>query len=93
MIGLAIGFVVGADAKTVVDSLTTNVFNPLIGVVLGNVNLNNEQFCVKSVKGICMAPIKYGAVLSTLLSFLVALFLLYLLLKALKLDKFDRKTE
>jgi large conductance mechanosensitive channel protein len=93
VIAIAIGLFLGASLKSIVDSLTQNVINPIIGALTNNVNLNSASACIKSVNGICQSNIKYGAVLSTIISFLIAAFIVYLIVKILRLDKFDQKKD
>ncbi len=93
VVTIAIGLFLGADLKTIVDSITTNIINPILGVITNNVNLGTENICIKSVGGVCKSSINYGAVLSSLISFLIAAFVVYLIIKILRLDKFENKKE
>ena len=93
VVAIAIGLFLGADLKSIVDSLTTNVINPIIGVLTNNLNLNTESICIKTVNGVCKSSINYGVVLSTIISFMIAAFVVYLIVRILRLDKFDQKKE
>ncbi|HUD06407.1 MAG TPA: MscL family protein [Candidatus Saccharimonadales bacterium] len=91
VVGLAIGIFLGSDAKTVVDALTNNIINPMVGIVTGNVNLSNESICIKTVRGVCQSKIGWGNLVSTLISFVIAIIVIYVIVKAFKLDHFDKK--
>ncbi len=91
VVGLAIGLTLGIASKTVVDSLVNNIFNPVIGVLLGGESLNTKSVCLKSVNGVCTSNLAYGQVLSDMLNFVIIAAIIYFVIKGLKLDKFDKK--
>ena len=93
VVAIAIGLFLGANLKSIVDSITTNIINPIIGVLTNNLNLNTESVCIKSVGHVCKSSINYGAVISTIISFLIAAVVVYSLVKILRLDKFDQKKD
>ncbi len=91
VVTIAIGLFLGADLKSIVDSLTNNIINPILGVMTNNINLSSEHICIKSSSGVCTSMINYGAVISSLISFLIAAFVVYLIIRILRLDKFEQK--
>lgn len=95
VIALAIGLFLGTSLKTILDAFTANIVNPIIGVSTGNLNLNSMSVCISHsrVTGICKSSLGYGAVLSTVISFVIAAFVVYLIIKLLRLDKFDQTKE
>ncbi len=93
VVSLAVGLVLGVASKSVVDSLVNNIFNPIIGVLIGGENLGNKAICLKSEAGKCVSPLGYGHVVSDLLSFIIVAALVYFAVKGLKLDKLDKKKE
>ncbi len=90
VVGLAIGLVLGVAAKSVVDSLVANIFNPIIGLLGAGGSLENKFACLKSVNGACTNKLGYGHVISDLISFLIIAAIVYFVVKSLKLDKLDR---
>jgi large conductance mechanosensitive channel protein len=93
VVALAIGLFLGADLKSIVDSLTTNVINPIIGVATNNLNLSAETVCIKHINAVCKSSINYGTVISSIISFLIAAFVVYMIVKILRLDKFDQNKD
>ena len=93
VISLAIGLFLGSSLKSIVDSLVTNIVNPVVGVLTGNINLNNAFVCLKSAAGSCSSKLSYGAVVSSIIEFIIAAFVIYLIIKALRLDKFDQEKQ
>jgi large conductance mechanosensitive channel len=92
VVGLAVGFILGVAAKGVVDSLVNNVVNPLVGILYGGGGQLNEKFwCLKDVGGVCTNKLGYGALINTLINFLIVAAVVYLILKSLKLDRLDKK--
>jgi len=76
VIDLAVGVIIGAAFKTIVDSLVGDVISPLIGLV-GNTDLSNLAWQVGGVS------IGYGAFLTAVLNFLIMAVVLFLLIKGI----------
>jgi len=91
VIALAIGLFLGTSLKTVVDSIVTNIVNPLVGLLTGKINYNNAEVCLKSKAGHCISTLNYGQVISSVTEFLAAAFVIYLIIKLLRLDKIDKE--
>jgi large conductance mechanosensitive channel len=93
VVGLAVAFVLGVAAKAVVDSLVFNFINPIIGLYGGGGQLATKYWCIKTVDGVCTNKIGYGAILSQVISFVIVAAVIYFIVKALKLDKLDKKKD
>jgi large conductance mechanosensitive channel len=92
VVGLAVGLILGVAAKSLIDSIVNNLFNPLVGLLTGGVTLNHKTLCIlHQTGGACKTSLGYGQFLSDLISFLVVAFLVYFVVKSLKLDKVDIK--
>ncbi|SPT54229.1 Large-conductance mechanosensitive channel [Actinomyces bovis] len=74
-IDLAVGVIIGAAFKTIVDALVEKVINPLIGGIFGQPNFDSVgKF---SVNGAEVLP---GAIITALVNFLLVAFALYFFL-------------
>jgi large conductance mechanosensitive channel len=93
VVGLGVGFVVGTAASTLVKSIVANIFNPLIGLAIGGDNLAQKSICLKQGAKACANSLSYGQVLSDLITFILILFLVYFLIRGMKLEKIDRKKD
>lgn len=91
VVGLAVGLTLGVAAKSVIDSLVTNIFNPAIGLLYGGGDFSAKYTCLKEVSGTCQTKLGYGSFLSTLVSFFLIAAIVYFVVKGLKLDKLDKK--
>jgi large conductance mechanosensitive channel len=91
VVGLSVGFVVGTSASVVVKSIVTNIFDPLISLITGGEQLSTRSICLQSSGNTCTDALNYGQVISDLVTFMLILFMVYLLIKSLKLDKIDKK--
>jgi len=86
VVGLAVGFILGGAVSKVVSALVTDIINPIIGVALGRVgSLANASFSIGAVS------ILWGHFISVIIDFLVVALVVYYGVKALKLDKLDKK--
>lgn len=92
VVGLAVGLVLGVAAKSVVDSLVANIFNPIIGLAGGGSgSLESHFVCLKTVTGSCTNKLGYGRVLSDLMSFIIVAAVVYMVIHGLKLDRLDKE--
>jgi large conductance mechanosensitive channel len=93
VIAIAVGLFIGSSLKSVLDAFTVGIVNPILGVLTGNYNLSSMSVCINHVNGVCKSNLNYGIVISALISFVIAAFLIYLIIRLLRLDKFDRPKE
>ena len=87
VVGLAVGFILGGAVSKIVTSLVENIINPLIGALLGKVDLADKALNLGSV------ALKWGAFVSTIVDFIIVAGVIYFGVKALGLDKLDKKKE
>lgn len=86
VVGLAIGVVIGVAAKDTVDALTQGFINPLIGLILPNVDsLSSKKFVIDG------SDFLWGNILLNIINLLVIAAVIYFIIKGLGLDKLDRK--
>jgi large conductance mechanosensitive channel len=99
VVGLAVGLVLGVAAKSVVDSLVANIFNPIIGLIgADGGSLDGKFICLRhgtqavdnELVITCSNKLGYGNVLSNIISFLIVAAVVYFVVKGLKLDKIDK---
>jgi large conductance mechanosensitive channel len=76
-IALAVGVVMGAAFNAIVTSIVENFFTPVIGVLLGGVNLANESFTILGVE------FGWGAVIAAIINFVIVALALFLVVKFL----------
>jgi large conductance mechanosensitive channel len=92
VVGLAIGLVLGTQAKALVDQLITSFINPLTGLLLPGDGTLKQKVVTMTFNG-KTAQFGYGAFLSSLLTFLIVAAVVYYVFKGLGLDKLDKKKE
>ena len=92
VIGLAVGLVLGVQVKAVVDQLVASFVNPIVGLVLpGSGGLADKTFTISVFSK--QAVFGYGAFISVMISFVTVAAVVYFGIKALNLDKLDKKKE
>ncbi len=85
VIGLAIGFILGGAVSKTVTSLVDNIINPLVGIMLGKVDLKDKVLTVDHT------IIHYGAFISSIVDFIIVAAVIYFVFKGLRLDRIDKK--
>jgi large conductance mechanosensitive channel protein len=88
VVGLAVGFVIGLQAQTLVRQLVSSFIDPAFQLLFGQA-LNQRSF-VLEFHGRSQ-HITWGAFVYSLLNFLFVLAAIYLIVKVFALDKLDRK--
>ena len=83
IVGLAVGLVLGTQAGATVNSLIDNVSMPPIGLLLGSAEgLRGWKIAL----GETGASLSLGAFINDFINFVVLAFVIYLVIKLLKLD-------
>ena len=76
VIDLAVGVIIGAAFKGIVDSLVSDIISPLIGLIADT----NFTDLVWQIGGV---SIKYGAFITAIINFLLMAIVLFLIVKAI----------
>jgi len=92
VIGLAVGLILGGAVGTTVKSLVDNVIMPPIGLLLGSTE-GLKGLSVKIGESASGAPVilGYGVFLNDLINFIIIAFVVYFLVKLLKVENLDKK--
>ncbi len=76
VIDLAVGVIIGAAFKAIVDSLVNDVISPLLGLFVKN-DLAELQVEIWGV------PLKYGSFMTAIINFLIMAFIIFVFVKFL----------
>lgn len=85
VIDLAIGVIIGGAFSKIVTSLVNDIIMPIVGVLLGGVNLTNLKITYGK------ATVLYGQFIQTILDFFIVAFSIFMVIKLL--SKFKKKKE
>lgn len=77
VVDLAVGVIIGGAFGKIVASLVNDVLFPLIGLLLGGVNLAEKAVTVGS------AVIKWGAFAQSIIDFVIVALVIFLMIRAL----------
>lgn len=92
VVGLAIGLVIGTQVKVLVDQLIASFVNPILGLVLpGQGDLSQKIFTLTISDIGKTAVFAWGQFVYVLISFLTVVAVIYYFIRALKLDRIDKK--
>ncbi len=89
VIDMAVGIIVGGAFTAIVNSLVTDLINPLLGVLTGGIDFS--ALSIKLGQGEDAPAFAYGSFLSAVINFLLVALVLFLLIKAL--NRFHKKKE
>ena len=77
VIDLAVGVVIGAAFGKIVSSLVDGIIMPLIGTIVGGVDISTKLIRLGS------ASLKWGAALQSMIDFTIIAFAIFMLVKAI----------
>lgn len=80
---MAVGVVVGAAFKSIVDSLVNDIISPVIGTLTKSVSVGDLAFVVPNTE----ISIKYGSFLNSILNFLIVAFAIFCAVKSVNTIK------
>ncbi len=93
VLDLAVGVIIGGAFKGVVDSLTTNIIQPLIDCI-GGTDIQGKIQLIAPTETSEGVFITYGAFISSIINFLIMAFVIFLLVKAVnKMMTIGKKKE
>lgn len=89
VIDMAVGIVIGAAFTGIVQSLVTDLINPLIGLATGGVDFSNHFIVLKGSAATTLAAAQkagdvtfnYGKFINTLINFLIIAFAIFWLVR------------
>ena len=92
VVDLAVGVIIGAAFGKIVTSLVNDIFMPIIGVLIGNMNFSDLQIKLGTpVEGAEQAAIRYGAFIQEIVNFLVIALCIFMVIKVI--NKLQKKKE
>lgn len=91
VIDMAVGVIIGASFKSIVDSLVSDIIMPLISSVVGGLDFSNWFISLDSNKYETLsaaqeagaATLNYGVFITAIINFLIMAFVIFMLIKVL----------
>ena len=90
VVDLAVGIIIGVAFTAIVNSLVADLINPIIGLILGNVDFSNLYIDLSGANPPSLAAAReagqpvfaYGAFITAVINFVIIAFVVFLLVKA-----------
>ena len=82
VVDMAVGVIIGGAFSKIVTSLVNDIFMPIIGMVLGNVDFTSLEIKLgEPVEGAEQAAIRYGMFIQEIVNFLIIAFCIFMFIK------------
>ena len=82
VVDMAVGVIIGGAFGKIVTSLVNDIFMPIIGMVLGNVNFTSLEIKLgEPVEGAQQAAIRYGMFIQEIVNFLIIALCIFMFIK------------
>ena len=92
VVDLAVGVIIGAAFGKIVTSLVNDIFMPIIGMILGNVDFTSLEIKLgEPVEGAEQAAIRYGMFIQEIVNFLIIALCIFMVIKLI--NKVQKKKE
>jgi len=92
VLDMAVGVIIGGAFGKIVTSLVNDIFMPIIGVLIGNVNFSDLQIKLgEPLEGAEQAAIKYGMFIQEVVNFLIIALCIFMVIKVI--NKLQKKKE
>ncbi len=93
VIDLAVGIIIGAAFKAIVDSLVANIIMPVIGILTGGIDFTNLYVVLKgevpagatleAAQAAGAVTLNYGLLIASIINFIIIGFVIFLLVKGM----------
>ena len=101
VVDLAVGIIIGAAFTAIVSSLVKDVFNPLIGLLLGGIDFSNIFITLKgqsaatleAAKAAGAVTLNVGLFLNAIIQFAIVAFAVFWLVKVLNMLRWQKEAE
>ena len=92
VVDLAVGVIIGGAFGKIVTSLVKDIFMPIIGMILGNVNFTSLEIKLgEPVEGAEQAAIRYVAFIQEIVNFLIIALCIFMVIKVI--NKMQKKKD
>ena len=82
VLDLAVGVIIGSAFGKIVASLVNDIFMPIIGMIIGNVDFTTLEIKIgEPVEGAEQAAIKYGMFIQEIINFLIIALCIFMFIK------------
>ena len=92
VLDMAVGVIIGGAFGKIVTSLVNDIFMPIIGMIIGNVDFTTLEIKIgEPVEGAEQAAIKYGMFIQEIVNFLIIALCIFMVIKLI--NKVQKKKE
>ena len=92
VVDMAVGVIIGGAFGKIVTSLVNDIFMPIIGMILGNVDFSSLEIKLgEPVEGAEQAAIRYGMFIQEIVNFLIIALCIFMFIKVI--NKMQKKKE
>ena len=92
VVDMAVGVIIGGAFGKIVTSLVNDIFMPIVGIALGNVDFSSLEIKLgEPVEGAEQAAIRYGMFIQEIVNFLIIALCIFMFIKLI--SKLQKKKE
>ena len=90
VVDMAVGIIVGGMFTTIVQSFVSDILNPILGILIGDMDFSELRIVLKAATDTTVeVAIRYGALLQNIIQFLLTALVLFTIVRAMNKLKAD----
>jgi large conductance mechanosensitive channel len=90
VVDMAVGIIVGGMFTTIVQSFVSDILNPILGILIGDMDFSELRIVLKAATDTTAeVAIRYGALLQNIIQFLLTALVLFTIVRAMNKLKAD----
>ncbi len=93
VVDLAVGVIIGGAFGKIVTSLVSDIIMPLVGLLIGNINISAASWTVQTAADKEPVVVAYGMFLQNIIDFLIIALCIFIIIKVIGAASRKRKAE
>ncbi len=90
VVDMAVGIIVGGMFTTIVQSFVSDILNPILGILIGDMDFSELRIVLKAATDTTAeVAIRYGSLLQNIIQFLLTALVLFTIVRAMNKLKAD----
>ncbi len=90
VVDMAVGIIVGGMFTTIVQSFVSDILNPILGILIGDMDFSELRIVLKAATDTTAeVAIRYGSLLQSIIQFLLTALVLFTIVRAMNKLKAD----
>ncbi|WP_118789374.1 large-conductance mechanosensitive channel protein MscL [Haemophilus haemolyticus] len=84
VVDMAVGVIIGGAFGKIVSSLVSDIFMPVLGILMGGIDFKDMKFVLAQAQGdVPAVTLNYGVFIQNVIDFIIIAFAIFIMIKAI----------